>query len=91
MMTHDISHIMNEVREGQVKTFQQLQKKYPEELRAYPVLLKSVFDTKFDWKIYDNMMQTKSSIDNSELTLDQGSEKVGQELVDKFVKPILPT
>tara|TARA_B100000497_G_C7458956_1_gene283831 strand:+ start:209 stop:481 length:273 start_codon:yes stop_codon:yes gene_type:complete len=90
-MSPDISIIVNEIRESHIKTLDELEKKYPEELKAYPVLLKNVFNSNFEWKIYDNMMHTKSCIDNSDLSFEKGSELVGQELVDKFVKPLLPS
>jgi hypothetical protein len=90
-MSPDISFIVNEVREGKLKTIEDLEMKYPNELKAYPVLLKNVFNTNFEWKIYDNMMHTKSRVDKNDISLDKASEKIGGVLVDKYVKPLLPS
>jgi len=88
-MSNHVYDIVNEVREGLLTSIEQLDKKYPDELKAYPVLLKSIFRADFDWKIYDNMKKTKNSVDSDEITLDQASEKIGGDLVDKYVKPLI--
>lgn len=90
-MSPDISDIVNEVRDGKLKTLKELKMKYPDEFKAYPVLLTNVFKSSFEWKIYDNMMHTKSCVDNNDMSLEKASEKIGGVLVDKYVKPLLPS
>jgi hypothetical protein len=88
-MSNHLYDIVNEVREGRITSIEELEERYPDEMKAYPVLLKSIFRKDFDWKIYDNMKKTKLSVDSDEITLDQASEKIGGDLVDKYVKPLI--
>lgn len=63
--------------------------KYPLFKEKYPTLFEKLFDTTFDKKLLNLMLEEKKNIDSHAVTQHNASVKIGEVLVDKYVKPLL--
>jgi hypothetical protein len=66
-----------------------LSKKYPEFEQRFPVLFESACDPTFDYARFTNMLRLRDQVLNNETTLESASKKVGQDLFNKYVEPII--
>jgi hypothetical protein len=63
--------------------------KYPLFKQNYPTLFEKLFDSTFDKKMLNLMLEEKKNIDSNEISRHNASVKIGEVLVDKYVKPML--
>ena len=67
------------------------QQKYMPLMMIYPALFNMVIENgkKFDLTQFEQMMNTISKVRRKEVTEEAASKQFGEEMVDKYVKPIL--
>jgi hypothetical protein len=63
--------------------------KYPLFKQNYPTLFEKLFDPTIDKKMLNLMLEEKKNIDSNEISQHNASVKIGEVLVDKYVKPML--
>ena len=63
--------------------------KYPLFKENYPTLFEKLFDTTFDKKLLNLMLEEKKNIDSNTVSQHNASVKIGEVLVNKYVKPML--
>jgi hypothetical protein len=72
------------------KTFQSdMSDKYSEFREKYPTIFEKVLENSLDIERFNYMLNMAKKIDNKEMTNHDASVKVGERLVDEFVKPNL--
>lgn len=85
----NINSVIHEILADEHKTHSKYLSKYPEFSSNYPTLFDKLFEPKFDKSILLNMMDQKQQIDSNLLSQHDASVKVGELLVNKYVKPLL--
>ena len=63
--------------------------KYPLFKENYPTLFEKLFETSLDKRILTLMLEEKKNIDSNTVSQHDASVKIGEALVDKYVKPML--
>lgn len=63
--------------------------KYPLFKKHYPTLFEKLFDTAFDKTLLNLMLEEKNNIDSNTISQHNASVKIGEVLVNKYVKPML--
>jgi hypothetical protein len=94
-MSTSIEVIVDEIRKDEFAFSKKDQKvefyvnKYPDEADKYPMLIKSACDPSFDFEKLQWMMNMLNKVNTKELSQYDASVKVGEELVNEYVKPKL--
>lgn len=68
---------------------EEMSKKYSDFRDNYPTIFEKVLDNTLDIERFNYMINMANKIDNKEMTNYDASVKVGERLVDEFVKPNL--
>ena len=63
--------------------------KYPEFAEQFPVLFASACEPEFDHKRFMYMMRMRDEVAAEKRTFEAASKKIGQDLFDEYVKPII--
>ena len=84
------NHIKNKPEDIDSKTFhKEMSDKYHDFRDKYPTIFEKVLENSLDMDRFNYMLGMASKIDNKELSNHDASVKVGERLVDEFVKPNL--
>ena len=76
-------------KSNRMEAKQMYEEKYPLFKSQYPTLFEKLFDPTFDKKLLNLMLDEKTKIDSKTTTQHNASVKIGEILVDKYVKPML--
>jgi hypothetical protein len=63
--------------------------KYSSFKEQYPTLFEKLFDPSFDKRLLNLMLEEKTKIDLNAISQHNASVRIGEILVDKYVKPML--
>jgi len=89
LSSEEIVAIVNDIRaiSGHAKSRErEAAKRYPEFQQRYPFLFEMVCSDAFDPSRFQYMMQMKARVDAAQMTQDQASGKIGQDLFNVYVK-----
>ena len=89
LSSEEIVAIVNDIRaiSGHAKSRErEAAKRYPEFQQRYPFLFDMVCSDAFDYSRFQYMMQMKARVDAAQMTPDQASGKIGQDLFNVYVK-----
>lgn len=89
----EIIAIVNDIRAIQARPKDRERtaaKRYPEFRERYPFLFDMVCGESFDYNRFQYMMALKANVDRSQITHEQASTKVGQDLYNVYVRDKVP-
>ncbi len=87
----DIRHTVNDMQDALTSNVGGLESRFREFKFRYPGLYSKASKkmTKTDWDILDKMLDQLKGIEDKEIEHYDSSVSVGQDLVDRFIKPKL--
>jgi hypothetical protein len=92
MSSQEIIAIVEEIRASPLKQKEKesaFERKYPEFYKSYSAILQMACQPDFDREQFAYMMAMRERIREKNISFDEASKEVGQNLYDKFVKPVI--
>lgn len=93
LSNEEIVAIVNDIRAIQARPKDRERtaaKRYPEFRERYPFLFDMVCGESFDHGRFQYMMNLKATVDRSQMTQEQASIKIGQDLYNVYVRDKVP-
>ena len=84
-----VEEIVNNTALNSKEKIELYSKQYSDMYEKYPILIQSACEDGFDIEKLKWMIKVKSQIDNKEISSHDGNVKVGEHLVDSYIKPKL--